>query len=64
MTSYTCPSCDTDNDIELEQLPNRVCDEIKYECAHCGQQVMLGWVAEIEVRSAKTWSLDSVNSCE
>lgn len=51
MPSFTCPACDEDNELEDEQLPKRACDDMRYECEHCGQEMTIGWVAEIEVRS-------------
>lgn len=53
MPSFTCPSCDTDNEVEWEDLPDRACDSAYYECQHCGQEMTIGWVAEIEVRSVR-----------
>ncbi len=54
----TCPQCDTDSDVNGEDLPERACDDEDYECPHCGLEMTIGWVAEAEVRSVKVGSGD------
>lgn len=50
MPEFTCPVCDTDDDVEIERLPKRACDDMEWECAFCGRKLKIGWIAEIEVR--------------
>jgi len=50
MPEFTCPTCDVDNKLENEDLPDSVYDETEWECQHCGQKLKIGWVAEVEVR--------------
>lgn len=51
MPEFTCPICDTDNVISLEDLPARVCDDMTYHCKYCEQEMKIGWIAEIEVKA-------------
>lgn len=51
MLNFTCPSCLEDNEVDSEDMPNRSCDDMEYECPHCTQEMTIGWIAEIEVRS-------------
>lgn len=48
---FECPACLEENEIEIEDLPDRACDDMDFECAHCTTIVQIGWVAEVEVRS-------------
>lgn len=50
MANFTCPSCDTDNDVDVCDMPQNVSDGIKYDCKYCGQTLVIGWHAEIEIR--------------
>lgn len=51
MPEFTCPTCDTDNEVEYESMPKRACDEREWVCQHCGQKMTIGWLCEVEVRS-------------
>jgi len=51
MPSFTCPMCDEDNEVDTEAMPDRACDAMDYECAHCNLEMTIGWFAEIEVRT-------------
>ena len=48
---FSCPMCDTDNEVDLEDMPSRACDDKQHFCQHCDTEMNIGWVAEIEVRS-------------
>lgn len=63
MPSFNCPACAEINELEWEDLPDRACDDKRYECEHCAQEMVIGWVAEIEVRSV-TVELGDVLSSE
>lgn len=51
MPEFTCPVCDTDNEVEWEDMPDRAADDKVYFCKHCETEMKIGWVAEVEVRS-------------
>ncbi len=51
MPIFTCPACTMVNEVEPEDLPPRAYDDMYCVCQHCAQEMTIGWVAEIEVRS-------------
>lgn len=51
MPDFTCPKCETENEVEWEDMPPRACDDKKHICHSCATELTIGWVAEIEVRS-------------
>lgn len=51
MRDFMCPNCGETCDVEMEDIPERACDDTEYECENCGQEMRIGWYAEIEVRS-------------
>ena len=44
-----CPKCCHIQDVS-DCLPDRVCDDIEYECIDCEHKFMIGWRAEAELR--------------
>lgn len=51
MNEFDCPMCEETCAVEWEDLPDRAVDSTEYECEHCGLEMQIGWVAEVEVRS-------------
>ncbi len=51
MANFTCPNCDTDNDVDVCDMPQNVTDDITYDCKRCNQTLVIGWHAEVEVRA-------------
>ena len=51
MLDFECPYCGEENEIELEDLPDRACDEMGFECKHCENDMKIGWAPVIEIRS-------------
>jgi hypothetical protein len=51
MNSFLCPLCEEINEIETDELPEKVCDDMAHECQHCDGEMTIGWYAEVEVRS-------------
>ena len=45
---FTCPECEVD--VEIEDMPDRACDDMEWECPHCGYTTIIGWTAEVEER--------------
>lgn len=64
MPEFTCPICDTDNDVDREVLPVRACDDVTYQCQYCEQEMKIGWVPEIEVKTLNDDSGDLVGSLQ
>lgn len=48
---FECLSCDEKLDIDTEDMPDNACDVVDFECPHCHQEMTLGWVSLVEVRS-------------
>lgn len=47
-----CPECDKNNDLDVDDLPERACDDNdSYECKECGHIFSIGWEAIAEIRS-------------
>lgn len=61
--NLTCAVCFEDQEVDGEDLPDCACDETEYECKYCGTCMMIGWVAEAEVRSVicERGDLDEAN---
>lgn len=38
---YICPKCDKET--EIEDLPERACDDMDWECPRCGYETKIGW---------------------
>ena len=62
MPEFTCPICDTDNNVDHEVLPVLACDDVNYQCHYCEQEMKIGWVAEIEVKTLTDDADDLVGS--
>jgi len=45
-----CPDCGKNNEIEGDDLPDRVCDDAYYTCKYCEHEFKIGWYAEVELR--------------
>ncbi len=45
---FECPECAVETDIE--NMPDRACDDMEWECPHCGYTTIVGWIAEVEGR--------------
>lgn len=59
MSDFECPCCEEESEVEMEDLPDRACDDMEYECPHCGSQMIIGWRAEIEVRMVASDNSDT-----
>jgi len=50
---YKCPLCGYLNVDVTESLPGLVCDTAEHECGNCEETILIGWIAEVEVRGVK-----------
>lgn len=50
MPVFECPTCDQENEVEWEDMPERAAADRAHTCRSCGQKMRIGWVAEIDVR--------------
>lgn len=48
---YECPTCGEINTVDSDSWPERACDSMTVECHNCGEEVSVGWVAELEIRT-------------
>lgn len=58
MYDFECPACEGECLIENEDLPDRACDDVEFECPHCNTEMRVGWYAEVEVRSVTVGNAD------
>ncbi len=47
---FECPYCGEEIGIDSESLPKNSCDDMDFECPNCEESMVVGWVAEIEIR--------------
>jgi len=45
-----CPKCETINEVDGDDLPDRACDSEEFECRSCEHTFDIGWFAEVEIR--------------
>jgi hypothetical protein len=50
---YECPICGYLNKDLDDSLPKLACDTTEHECGGCEGIVLIGWIAEVEVRGVK-----------
>ena len=47
-----CPECGKDHSFDSEDLPDRACDTVEFECDYCHIKLRLGWYAMAELTKA------------
>jgi len=50
---YICPKCGYENIDVAESLPSDVSTTVEHSCSECEEVILIGWIAEVEVRGVK-----------
>ena len=46
-----CPVCGESSTIYMNDMPESIHDDIDHQCKHCTQEMTVGWVKDIEVKT-------------
>ena len=52
-----CPNCGAPCQVDIEELPLKICNRKEYECGDCKHIFATGWYTDSELRTRTLWRI-------